>query len=223
MKTLVVNQKNIGTSLPISGFVLLASLLLTIVPALANEFEVGTQFGISHSIINDDDSSFTATTTAIPSGITNPGYAPPSLYATWFPSQQFAIGPEFQFGRVTNSFKLGEWGEDSVSQTSLYLGGRAAYFFRNHAMSSPFAVGRISLTMLSGEGLPDDGATVISLGAGLGYQWHVRSALILRIEGLYHRILSSEPLEPLATEQANAFRLAIGIGTRFGNSKSQNP
>jgi len=218
MKTLGVKKNKTVSILTMFAFLVLAT-----VPALANEFEVGTQFGISHSIITDDDSSFTATTTAIPSGITNPGYAPPSLYATWFPSQQFAIGPEFQFGRVSNSFKLGDWGEDSISQISLHLGGRAAYFFQSHAMSSPFAVGRVSLTMLSGEGLPDDGATVISFGAGLGYQWHVRSALILRIEGLYHRILSSEPLEPLRSEQANAFRLAIGIGTRFGNSKSQNP
>ena len=206
--------------LKIFGFTLLCILALPIAPALPTDVEVGTQFGISHVMINDGDASFNATTTALPSGITNPGYAPPSLYATWFPSKQFAIGPEFQFGRVSNSFKLGDWGEESVSQTSLHLGGRAAYFFQSHTMSTPFLLGRISLTTLLGEGLPDDEVTFISFGAGLGYQWHVRSTLILRIEGLYHRILSSESLEPLATKQANAFRIAIGIGTRFGNTNN---
>ena len=216
MKTLVVNQKNIGTSLPILGFVLLASLLLATVPTLANEFEVGTQFGISHIIPEGDDSTTSITYTRLPSGtFLDTGSSPTSLYATWFPSQQFGIGPEFSFGR----FSVSGEGEDA-GITSFHLGGRTAFFPLSHLQSSPYVLGRVSTTIFSGDDLffLDEVETLISFGIGLGYQWRIGDAFVFRAEGQYQRLLLSNE-----DDDANEFSLIFGIGTRFGNSKSQNP
>ena len=217
MKTLVVNQKNIGINLPILGFVLLASLLLTIVPALATtEFEVGTQFGISHLIPDGDDSTTSITYTRLPSGtFLDIGSSPTSLYATWFPNQQFGIGPEFSLGRVSVS---GE-GEDA-GITSFHLGGRAAFFPLTHLRSSPYVLGRVSTTIFSGDDIFffNDTQTLTSFGIGLGYQWRIGDAFVFRAEGQYQRLFMSNE-----DDDANEFSLILGIGTRFGNSKSQNP
>lgn len=215
MKTLVVNQKNIGTSLPILGFVLLASLLF-IVPASANEFEIGTQFGISHIIPEGDDSTTSITYTRLPSGtFLDTGSSPTSLYATWFPSQQFGIGPEFSFGRFSVSGEA-----EDAGITSFHLGGRAAFFPLSHLQSSPYVLGRVSTTIFSGDDLLffDEVETLISFGVGLGYQWRIGDAFVFRAEGQYQRLLLSNE-----DDDANEFSLIFGIGTRFGNSKSQNP
>ena len=220
MKTLVVNQKNIGISLPIFGFVLLASLLLTIVPALANEFEVGTQFGISHIIPDGDDSTTSITYTRLPSGtFIDIGSSPTSLYATWFPSQQFGIGPEFSLGRLSVSEEY--WGEEEdAGITSFHLGVRAAFFPLNHLQSSPYVLGRVSTTIFSGDDTLffDDIETLTSFGFGFGYQWRIGAAFVFRSEVQYQRLLL-----PDEDDDANEFSLIFGIGTRFGNSKSQNP
>lgn len=221
MKTLVVNQKNIGTSLPILGFVLLASLVLAIAPALGTtEFEVGTQFGISHLIPDGDDSTTSITYTHIPSAPVYIGSAPTSLYATWFPNKQFAIGPEFSFGRMSISEEY--WGEEETeSITTLHLGGRAAFFPLSHLESSPYVLGRVSTTILSGDAISFSGNEVgiwTSFGIGLGYQWRIGDAFVFRAEGQYQRLFLLDEEDGI-----NEFSLIFGIATRFGNSKSQNP
>lgn len=219
MKTSVVNQKNIGTRLSILGFVLLVSLLLAITPALANEFEIGTQFGISHLIPEGDDST-TITYTRLPSVASlDIGSSPTSLYATWFPSQQFGIGPEFSLARFSVS-EENSWGEEEdAGITSLHLGVRAAFFPLNHLQSSPYVMGRVSTTLFSGDDIYvfDEVETFSSFGIGFGYQWRIGDAFVFRAEGQYQRLLAPDD------DDANEFSLIFGIGTRFGNSKSQNP
>lgn len=212
MKILVVNEKKIGIILPILGVVLLAFLVLSIMPASATEFEIGTQFGISHLRPEGDSSTTRITYTRFPSGtFLDIGSAPTSLYATWFPSQQFAIGPEFSFGRTSVSEEY--WEErETESITTLHLGGKASYFLLNHAVSSPYVLGRVSLTVFSGSG---DDQTLTSFGAGCGYQWRIDAAFVLRVEGQYQRLLVSDE-----EDDANEFSLTIGIGTRFGNSNN---
>ena len=217
MKTLVVNQKNIGTNLPISGFVLLASLLLTIVPTFGTtDFEVGTQFGISYIIPEGDDSITSITYTRLPSAASlDVGSSPTSLYATWFPSQQFGIGPEFSFGRFSVAGEA-----DDAGITAFHLGVRAAFFPLNHLQSSPYVLGRASTTIFSGDDifLFDEVETLTGFGIGLGYQWRIGDAFVFRAEGQYQRLFLSN-----VDDDANEFSLILGIGTRFGNSKSQNP
>ena len=211
MKTLIVNRKITASMLAMYNFVFLVFFILPTIPALATDFEIGTQFGISHfmSVDEDDDSSLTSI--GIPSSILDPGHFPTSLYATWFPNKQFAVGPEFKFGTMSVSSEF--FGErETESVTFVSLGGRAAYFLRSHAVSSPFLLGRISLSAVS-DG--DDQDNFQSFGAGFGYQWRVRSALVLRIEGLFQRLVAPDD------ESANEFRFVIGLGTRL--SKDDNP
>ena len=208
MKTLIMNRKITVSILAMYSFAFLFSLVLPTTSVLATDFEIGTQFGFSHFFI-DDDSSLTSI--GIPSSILDPGHFPTSLYATWFPNKQFAVGPEFKFGTMSVSSEF--FGErETESVTFVSLGGRAAYFLRSHAVSSPFLLGRISLSAVS-DG--DDQDNFQSFGAGFGYQWRVRSALILRIEGLFQRLMAPDD------ESANEFRFVIGLGTRLG--KDDNP
>ena len=89
---------------------LLASFLLTIVPALANEFEVGTRFGISHLAPDTDEDSFSTsiTYTNIPSAPAYVGSTPTALYATWFPSDEVCDWPGIQFGENVSFCRV--WG-----------------------------------------------------------------------------------------------------------------
>ena len=108
------------------------------------------------------------------------------------------------------------WGEsETESITTLYLGGRAAYFLRSHAGSNPYVLGRVSTTILSGEDafFFNEDETLTSFGIGLGYQWRIGSAFVLRAEGQYQRVFVED-------ENANEFSLTIGFGTRFGSSKA---
>jgi len=109
--------------------------------------------------------------------------------------------------------------EDTESMTTLYLGGRVSYFLFNHSASSPYVLGRISHNIFSGEDsfLFDGELSLTSFGGGLGYQWRIGSAFVLRLEAQYQRLWLSYEDED---ENANEFSLIIRIGTRFGDSKS---
>lgn len=180
---------------------------------MATEFEIGTQFGISRLIPNSDDSMTNITYTRLPSGtFFDIGSSPTSLYAIWFPSKQFAVGPEFSLGRTSISAEYrGE--KETESITILYLGSRVSYFLLSHSASSPYVLGRVSHTIFSGEAsfFFDEDQTLTSFGGGVGYQWHMGSAFVLRAEVQYQRVLISNE-----DEDANEFSLTIGIGTRFG-------
>lgn len=216
MKTLVVKKNK-----TVSILTMFAFLVLTTFPALGTtEFEIGTRFGISHLVPDaDDDSISTSITYAnIPSAPAYVGSSPTALYATWFPNQQFGIGPEFSFGRFSISEEY--WGEEAdAGITSFYLGGRAAFFLLSHLESSPYVLGRVSTTIFSGDDIGfSDTENLTSVGIGLGYQWRIDAAFVFRAEAQYQRLLVSNE-----DDDANEFSLIFGIGTRFGNSKSQNP
>ena len=228
MKIRVLNWKKFVSILTIFGFIFLISLILPVAPTLGTtEFEIGTRFGIAQLVpFPDTDFIFKSMTYAnIPSapayvGGSSPTYAvessPTALYATWFPNEQFAIGPEFSFGRM--SVSAGHWGgAETESITRLYLGGRAAYFPWSHAVSNPYVLGRVSTTILSGDGdfFFNEGETLPSFGIGLGYQWRIGAAFVFRAEGQYQLLFLSD-----VGDYVNEFSLILGIGTRFGNSKS---
>ena len=207
MKTYIFNKNNIVSALIMFSF---AFLILTSIPAMATDFEFGTQFGISHIIASDDYDTTSFTFTQIPGGLIS-GFSLPSLYATWFPNENFGIGPEFSFSNFS-------FDEDSNIST-LYLGGRASYLLNGYSGSTPYISGRFSLYTISlGELIFSDDETGIlaNIGIGFGYQWRIGPAFVLRTEAHYQRILPFED-EPVA---GNEFSLIIGIGTRFGNNKT---
>lgn len=221
MKTLLVNRKNVVSILPILGFVTLVSLIFPIVPTSAIDFEIGTQFGISHLVPDiDDDYGVSLTYTRAPSGsFFDISSTPPSIYATWFLGQHFAIGPEFSFGSTI--LHDDSWEDENTNITSLYFGGRAAYFLRNYTRSSPYVLTRVSIATFHGGGdlFIDGSATLTSFGAGLGYQWRIGQAFVLRTEGQYHRVFLSLEDEFNDNETANEFSFIIGVGTRFETDK----
>ena len=80
MKTLVVNGKKFASRLLILGFVIFVSVMFSTVPALATDFEFGTQFGISHLIPDGDDSTTSITYIRVPSSaFLDIGTSPTSL------------------------------------------------------------------------------------------------------------------------------------------------
>ena len=218
MKTLLVNRKNVVVILLTFGFVILISLIFPIVPTSAIDFEIGTQFGVSHLVPNvDDDYAVSLTYIRAPSGsFFDISSTPPSIYATWFFGKHFAIGPEFSFG--STAFHEDSWEEENTNITSLYFGGKAAYFLRNYTMSSPYVLARVAMATFHGEGalFIDGNATLTSFGVGLGHQWRIGQAFVLRTEGQYQRVALSFEDDFNGDETANEFSFIIGIGTRFG-------
>lgn len=209
MNTIFMKQKNITSKLYIPLIVLSISLISPIVPTFAADFEFGTQFGISRLVPDEDDSTVTLTYMQFPSAIMNFGTTPTLLYATWFPSKMFAIGPEFSYGRISLTEEY--WGEDDVTNlTSLYMGGRVALYFLGHSTSSPYLFGRISQTILNGDDtfIFESDETLSSIGLGIGYQWRIGASIVLRAEGHYHRVFVDE-------ENANEYSLTFRFGNRF--------
>ena len=209
MKMLRVHRKNFVPMLTTFSVAVLVFFVSVI--SLASEttdFEVGTQFGMSYFFRTDADDS-TITYIRLPSTPSLDIASPTSLYATWFPSKNFAVGPEFSLGRVSIADGFGDSGI-----TSFYLGGRAAYFRHGYDVSNPYVLGRVSTTLFSGDDIwgSDESETWISVGVGAGYQWRIGPALVLRAEGQYQRTFDDENI--------NDFSFIIGLGTRFGNNEN---
>lgn len=206
MKTNFVNHINVATVL---CFTLLLSCLLPIHHAVADEYEVGTQFGLSR-LVPDEDSDFNLTITHLPTSFMYVGASPTSLYYTWYPSKYFSLGPEFSYGRLSVTETYSDE-SDTTGITAIYLGGRVAFFFMDSAASSPYLLGRVSQTILNGndEYFFDDDEILTSFGLGVGYQWRIGSSFALRTEAQFQRVYVAE-------EFATEYALVIGIGSRFG-------
>lgn len=162
----------------------------------ATGVEIGTLFGLSRF------PSEGVTSIGVPVGIGALGtYGYPSLYVLWFPSDQLAIGPEFSFGWRSS---------DGAGFSSLYLAGRGAFFLQSNAVSGPYLLGNGVLAGLYFEGFSEH---AFSVGAGLGYQWRVGPAFVLKAEGRYRRWFHEFNK---FDEGLNDFSLLFGLGTRLG-------
>ncbi len=184
--------------------------------AFATDFEIGTIFGISRMSSTNSDDDTTVTYTRLPSGaLFDISSSSTALYALFYPTKQFGIGPEFSYGSTSVSVEY--WGErETETVSTLHLGGRAAVFLTDYALSSPYLMARASLTQFSGEldgfFYSDDTESITSIGIGVGYQFVINPAFVLRFEGQYSRLMLTDEDDPL-----NEFSLRIGIGTQFGN------
>ncbi len=131
-----------------------------------------------------------------PGGFITGIFGTPSLYVSWFPSEKLTIGPEFNFGRIA---------VDGDGITSIYLGGRGAFFPNSNAIPGVYILGQSALIVLSDE---YDSETDFSAGAGLGYQWRLGPAFVLRAEGRDRLWFEDE---------VNDFSLLLGLGTRLND------
>ncbi|MDE2742997.1 MAG: hypothetical protein OXI58_15495 [Gemmatimonadota bacterium] len=176
--------------------------------------EIGTLFGLSRSPSNETIHIGVPSTisTIVPPGI-------PSLYVSWFLSERLALGSEFSFGRFSVDDEGDDEDDDAHGFTTLYLGGRGAFFLQSNAVSGPYLLGNGALMNLHLLGDEDDPYNVphtyFSAGAGLGYQWRVGPAFVLRTEGRYRMWFLDEEF-PLIADGTNEFSLFIGLGTRLG-------
>ncbi len=159
-----------------------------------NGIEIGTLFGFF------DLSGGGGTMIGAPGGgLIGDLIGVPSLYVMWFSDKKLSLGPEFNLIRMSDRGNL----------TSLYLGGRISVFRKTNAVSGAYMSGQVALRHLRVEnsvGL-DDSDTDFSMGAGLGYQWRIRSAFVLGMEGRYGRWFE---------EQVNVFSLLLRMSTRLG-------
>ena len=169
--------------------------------APATGVEIGTLFGLSRF------SQGPTTIIGVPGSLL-PLQGIPSLYISWFPSEQLAIGPEFSFGVLNIDY---DGFDESVSSSvsSLYLGGRGAFFLKSNAESSPYLLVNGALLAISDK---SNSHHSFAAGAGLGHQWRLGPAFVLRMEGRYRRW--SAETDELNFE--NEFSLLLGLGIRLG-------
>lgn len=213
-----MNKRFVISKLSVSILTLFCLTLIVFISptAFATDFEIGTLFGISRMSSTNSDDDATVTYTRLPSGsLLDIGASPTTLYALFYPTKQIGIGPEFSYGAssVTEEY----WEERNTERFStLHLGGRAMFFLTDYALSSPYLMGRASITQFSLDSesffFSDDTESITSVGIGVGYQFSIKPAFVLRFEGQYSRLMLTDEDDPL-----NEFSLRIGIGTRFGN------
>ena len=190
--------------------------------------EIGTLFGLSHLRPASDDGGVTI--------IGAPGQSmlylgDQTLYVSWFPSKQLAIRPEFSLSQFSDGVEhitalyLGGQGAffpNSNATSGPYILGRGGLWIR------PYESGYEEIDVYGGSGDYDEpdvydeppidkepelydepeAEPVFSVGAGLGYQWHLGSAFVLRMEARYQRWLGEY--------SGNGLSLLVGIGTRLG-------
>ena len=190
-------------------------------PSASVGVEIGTQFGHSYLSANGEGLTLTGVPTIPPLS---------SLYVSWFPNEHLAIGPEFGFGRL--SF---DDSGDEYSLSLLYLGGRGAFFLPSNAVSGLYLLGNGALLGLYGAAeeselgdirTSSDSEHIFAAGVGLGYQWRVGPAFVLKAEGRYQRwwVNYDEEYYDGGREEyrwrentigVNQFSFLLGLGTRL--------
>ena len=173
--------------------------------APAAKVEMGILFGASR--LSED--SYSVSVVQLPGGVglwSGPDSLP-TLYLTWLASDKLAIGPELSFGRISSEFEHGGEVFD-MDITTLMLGGRAAFSPAGDFMPGFYLLGQGSMSWVGMEDYEDDWSeTDYSAGLGMGYQWRLGPAALMRVEGQYRRWFDAE---------MEVFSLVLGLGTRLG-------
>ena len=202
------NQKRYTLTLTIIVMTLVVLSVLYVPSATAFEYEVGTQMGSTYITPPDQNSDSRATILQAPSG--SVGGIPASAYFSFFPHKYFAVSPEINFIRVTNSYtSFGE--RNNRNQSKINLGCQLTYFALSHTVSTSYLFARGSWQNSFGNENYDDSRQRIGLGGG--YQWRIEDDYYLRFGLQYHRVMYDNT-------HHNGYSAVIGLGVRFGNSKN---
>ncbi len=208
MYTQTTYQKRHTPTLTIIVVTLVVLSVLYVPSVMALEYEVGTQMGSSYITPPNQNSDSRATILQVPSGAV--GGIPASAYISFYPHKYFAISPEINFTRVTNSHaRFGE--RNNKSQSEINLGCQLTYFALSHAVSTPYLFARMSWQNRFGNENSDDSRRRIGLGGG--YQLRIEDDYYLRFGLQYHRVMYDNT-------HHNGYSAVIGIGVRFGNDKN---
>lgn len=162
----------------------------------ASGIEIGPLFGLSHT---PDETNEDLTVIGVPGSILAGHSGNPALYVFWFPSEALSIGPEFSLSRISNGFVI----------NTLYLGSRGAFSLRANTMSGAYVLSG-ALWVVNNEART---ATDFSVGAGVGYWWHLGPVFVLCTEGGYRRWFDAED---------NVFSLLLGLGTRHRTRETRS-
>lgn len=179
------------------------AVLVVAAPVFAQEMEapagleIGTLFGLTHH--SSDGEGFTVI--GLPSSPTLGIPGIPSLYVSWFPGGNIEVGPEFSIGRTAG---------DVYGITSLYVGGRGAFFPLGDTTSGLYVLSHGALRFIDID--PGDSVTDFAAGGGLGYQWRLGPAFVLRSEGRYRRWFD---------DGVNNFSLLLGLAARPGHGREE--
>ena len=177
-------------------FVLTATVFAQEMEAVAG-LEIGTLFGLTHHSSDGEG----ATIIGVPSSPTLGIPGIPSLYISWFPVADISIGSEFSAGRTSG---------DIYGITSIYFGGRGAFFPLGSETSGLYLLGHGAVRHFAIR--ERDSVTDFAAGGGLGYRWRLGPAFVLRSEGRYRRWFD---------DGVNDFSLLIGLGTRGGRGDAE--
>lgn len=153
------------------------------------EVEVGTLFGITHNF------SRKRTSIEVPDGGIG-GISLPALYVLNFPIERVAVGPEIALAR------LSYFG----SATTFSLGVPARFLASGNSRSGIYVLGQGSLFSVFED---NESETDFFAGVGMGYQWRIGPAFVLRMEGKFQRWLDV---------RSNDVLLVLGLGTRLGRA-----
>ena len=159
--------------------------------------EMGTLFGITHHSSDGEG----ATIIGVPSSPTLGIPGIPSLYVSWFPAADISIGSEFSVGRTSG---------DIYGITSIYFGGRGTFFPLGSARSGLYLLCQGAARHFDLRDRPS--VTDFAAGGGLGYQWRLGPAFVLRAEGRYRRWFD---------EGVNEFSVLMGLGARPGRVRKK--
>ncbi len=159
--------------------------------------EIGTLFGLTHHSSNGEG----ATIIGLPSSPTLGIPGIPSLYISWFPVADISIGSEFSAGRTSG---------DKYGITSIYFGGRGTFFPLGSETSGLYLLGHGAMRHFAIR--ERESVTDFSIGGGLGYQWRLGPAFVLRSEGRYRRWFD---------DGVNEFSVLMGLGARPGRVREK--
>ena len=159
--------------------------------------EMGTLFGLTHHSSDGEG----ATIIGVPSSPTLGIPGIPSLYISWFPVADISIGSEFSAGRTSG---------DKYGITSIYFGGRGTFFPLGSETSGLYLLGHGAVRHFAIR--ERESVTDFSIGGGLGYQWRLGPAFVLRSEGRYRRWFD---------DGVNEFSVLMGLGARPGRVREK--
>ena len=193
---------------------LLVSVFILPVMAATVYIEVGTYYDYL-SIVTPygDDERRAIIVSQVPSGTIDLGTGAASFYIMYFLGKHFTFGLESNMGTfsVFDESSDGDGNGAIYSLGSLGLAARTTYYLRNNSGNSPYLLGRIAHKTLrySDFSFYNDDFDIISLGTGIGYQYHIRPGFVLRTELRYHRMFATP-----RRDFSNAFSLVIGLGIK---------
>ena len=213
---LIINQKSLLSFVT----VLLFTGVVFLTQPVAAEFEISTQFGYSHIVPEEKNTSYEVMNSLqLPSGTVFAASSPTALALTWFGGERLGLGLDGAFTRMSITEDHRWWGRRKAVDFTLFESGLYVdYYLLSHEASSPYMRGRFSLGVTDADA-SDVNANAFfgSFGVSVGYQyrWPFADTIVVRLEGSYRAVIVTYN-DADEGELNNQFSILLSLGTRFG-------